>query len=171
MPESTATPHEPRLRRELRALLQSQRVASLGTLTEDATPFVSMVPFALAPSLGGLVIHVSGLAIHTPNLLARPQVALMVMQAEQVGQPVHALPRVSLEGRAQLLEPGSAAALGAREVYLGRFPEAEMMTELPDFRFVLITPLQARQVAGFGAARSLDADELRALFGSAPELP
>jgi hypothetical protein len=34
------------------------------------------------------------------------------------------------------------------------------MTQLGDFRFVAITVTGARQVAGFGAARSIDADEL-----------
>lgn len=35
------------------------------------------------------------------------------------------------------------------------------MTELGDFRFVLLRPAGARQVAGFGAARSVDAGEIR----------
>jgi hypothetical protein len=36
-----------------------------------------------------------------------------------------------------------------------------MMTTLGDFRFVRLLLLGARQVAGFGAARSLPADEAR----------
>lgn len=47
------------------------------------------------------------------------------------------------------------------ESRLARFPEAEPMTALPDFRFVALPLLSARQVAGFDAARSTDADELR----------
>jgi hypothetical protein len=34
------------------------------------------------------------------------------------------------------------------------------MTQLGDFRFVTIAVNGARQVAGFGAARSIDAEEL-----------
>jgi hypothetical protein len=34
------------------------------------------------------------------------------------------------------------------------------MTALGDFRFVRLLPSGARQVAGFGAARSLDATEV-----------
>ena len=48
-----------------------------------------------------------------------------------------------------------------RHAYLARFPEAEPMTALGDFRFVVLHVLGARQVAGFGAARTVDADELR----------
>ena len=51
-----------------------------------------------------------------------------------------------------------AVWLSARRAYLTRFPEAEPMTQLGDFMFVGIAVAGARQVAGFGAARSLDAD-------------
>jgi hypothetical protein len=50
-------------------------------------------------------------------------------------------------------------------VYLARFPEAEPMTTLGDFRFLRLTPQGARQVAGFGAARSLSASELAQALG------
>src|SRR5674476_84016 len=99
--------HEPRLTRELRALLKAQRVAVLGTIDETGAPFVSMVPFAIEPQLHCLVIYVSGLAAHTRNLQARERVSLLVMQSEVAGEPVHGLPRVTLEGVAELVERGS----------------------------------------------------------------
>lgn len=156
--------HEPRLTRDLRALLQAQRVAALGTLNEDGSPLVSMVPFALRADEAGLVIHVSGLAAHTANLHQRPMVSLLVMQSEVAGQPVHALPRASFAGQAAVLAPGSTTWQAARTAYLARFPEAEPMTALGDFQFFAITPTAARQVAGFGAARSLDGEDLAAVL-------
>jgi putative heme iron utilization protein len=156
--------HESRLTQELRTLLSSQRVAALGTLGEDGLPFVSMVPFALEQHSPCVVIHVSGLAAHTRNLRATPQVSLLVMQAEGPGEPVHALPRVTLMGQATVLPPGSAAWTAGRAAYLARFPEAEPMTELSDFMFVAIQLLGARQIAGFGAARSLDADAVASVL-------
>jgi heme iron utilization protein len=90
-----------------------------------------------------------------------PRVSLLVCTPEPEGAPVHALPRVTLEAVATFAEPGSADAERGRVVYLRRFPEAEMMTTLGDFRFVRLQLLGARQVAGFGAARSLPADEVR----------
>ena len=152
--------HESRLTRELRALLNTQRVAALGTLCEDGAPQVSMVPFAIEPGRGCLVIHVSGLAAHTRNLQAAPAVSVLVMQAEVQGEPVHALPRVTLQGRAEVLAPDSAAWQACRAAYLARFAEAEPMTQLGDFMFVALHVGTARQVAGFGAARSLDPTEL-----------
>ena len=159
--------HEPRLTTALRELLTAQRVAALGTLGEDGAPFVSMVPFAVDARDHSLVIHISGLAAHTRNLLRTPRASLMVCQAEVAGEPVHALPRVTLDIEAADAAAG-ADAQACRAAYLARFPEAEPMTALGDFRFVRLRPLGARQVAGFGAARSVDAAELLQALGSAP---
>jgi heme iron utilization protein len=160
--------HESRLDRALRALLNAQRIASLGTLGVEGRPFVSMVPFAIEPGAACLVIHVSLLAPHTRNLLTNPAVSLMVMQPEVAGQPVHALPRVSLDGNATRLQPESPGWVAARQAYLARFPEAEPMTQLGDFSFVAIHPTAARQVAGFGAARPLEAAELADMLRMMP---
>lgn len=157
--------HEPRLTRELRTLLNTQRVAALGTIDDGGAPFVSMVPFAIEQPLHCLVIHVSGLAAHTRNLQARDRVSMLVMQSQVTGEPVHALPRVTLEGVAKVVERGSPEWAACRTAYLARFPEAEPMTELGDFKFVAICVTGARQVAGFGAARSIDKDEIRLVLG------
>ncbi|MDR3368674.1 pyridoxamine 5'-phosphate oxidase family protein [Rhodoferax sp.] len=161
---ANALPHEPRLNRELRAMLQTQRVAALGTLNNEGKPFVSMVPFAIEPQTGALIIHVSLLAPHTRNLLSDPAVSVMVMQSEMPGEPVHALPRVSLDGIAARLQPDSASWQAARSAYLGRFPDAQIMTELGDFSFVAITVTQARQVAGFGSARPLEPEDITSVL-------
>lgn len=158
--------HEPRLTSALRALLAAQRVAALGTLGDDGAPFVSMVPFAVDAQDRSLVIHISGLAVHTRNLQRTPRASLMVYQAEVTGEPVHALPRVTLDVQAADAAAG-ADAQACRDAYLARFPEAEPMTALGDFRFVRLRPLGARQVAGFGAARSLDVAELALALGPA----
>jgi hypothetical protein len=152
--------HEPRLMRELRALLRTQRVAALGTLGPNGAPQVSMVPYAIAGAPGCMVIHVSGLAAHTRNLQLAPAVSLMVVQPEMAGAPVHALPRVSLEARAEVLAPQTPSWIACRAAYLARFPEAEPMTQLGDFCFVALHVAGARHVAGFGAARTVDAQEL-----------
>lgn len=162
--EAEATPHEPRLNRALRQLLHTQRVAALGTLNTLGQPFVSMVPFAIDADSASLVIHVSLLAPHTRNLLSAPAVSLMVMQPEVPGEPVHALPRVSLDGVALRLTPDTPSWLAARSAYLARFPEADMMTRLGDFSFVRIILTAARQVAGFGSARPLEPEDIASVL-------
>lgn len=153
------------LTRALRDLLARRRTAALGTVDATGAPFVSLVPFAIAPASAGLVIHVSALAAHSQNLRATPRASLMVADGEVAGEPVHALARVTIEVLATWADPGSAQAEQCRAVYLARFPEAELMTTLGDFRFVHLSPQGARQVAGFGAARSLGADELAQAIG------
>ena len=167
MEQAPSSDHRPRLMQAVSALLRERRVAALGTVQEDGAPFVSMVPYAVEPGQACLVLHVSALAAHTANLLARPRVSLLVTQGEVAGEPVHALPRLTLLGRAQRLEPGSADWETCRAAYLRRFPEAEPMTQLGDFSFVAIVPDAARQIAGFGAARSVDMAELRQILAAA----
>ena len=83
------------------------------------------------------------------------------------GEPVHALPRVTLDGLARVLEAGTPAWETCQAEYVKRFPEAEFMTQLGDFKFVAIELKGARQVAGFGAARSIDEDEVKRALGPA----
>jgi len=156
---------EHNLTRSLRDLLARRRTAALGTVDPTGGPFVSLVPFAIDPASASLVIHISALAAHSQNLQTSPRGSLMVADGEEAGQPVHALARVSIEVVATWAEPGSALAASCRSVYLARFPEAEPMTTLGDFRFVRLSPQGGRQVAGFGAARSLSADELAQALG------
>jgi len=75
------------------------------------------------------------------------------------------LPRVTLDGVASVLKPDTQPWQSCRAAYLQRFPDAEMMTQLPDFKFVAIEVKGARQVAGFGSARSIDAEEVRLALG------
>ena len=153
--------HISRLTGQVRSLLQARRVAALGTIGDDGGPLVSMVPFAIEPRHPCLVIHVSDLAAHTRNLQATPRVSLLVTQSEEPGEPVHALPRVTFEGIAGVPPRDGPLWQACRAAYLERFPEAEMMTQLGDFKFVAIELKGARQVAGFGSARSIGEEEIR----------
>lgn len=160
------TPHLPRLGHALRTLLHDRRHAALGTLDAAGAPFVSMVPFAIDAAAGRLVLHISGLAAHTGHMAAEPRVSLLVTAADAAGQPVHDLARVTLQALAHTPAPRAADWASARAAYLARFPEATPMTELPDFRFITLQITGARQVAGFGAARSVPADELASILAA-----
>ena len=135
-------------------------VAALGTLHAGA-PFVSMVPVAPAPEGTGLLIHVSRLAQHTQDLEASPEVSLMLMAPLGDQDPL-ALPRLTLQGRAQAIPPGSEARAAAAAAYLARFPQAEMTLSLGDFSFFLIRPSTGRLVSGFGRALSLEESQIQA---------
>ncbi len=67
-----------------------------------------------------------------------------------------------------MLERESADWRACKGAYLDRFPDVEFMTELGGFTFVAIDISGARHVSGFGAARSVDLDEIKLLLGPQP---
>ena len=170
-------PHESHLQQSLRALLATQRIATLGVqpLADFSmpqalpAPGLSCVPWAWNSEFCCLVIHVSALASHTQAMEQHPAVSLMMTAQEQANTGVHALERVSIQGVASTPPPESLLCQAAKNSYLQRFPEAEAMTMLADFRFVCITLGHARHIAGFGAARDVDDQELIATFNPASD--
>ena len=163
--------HESRLQRSLRELIEQRRTAALAVSSVDGqgAPLISMVPFAWCAEFGCLVIHVSALAAHTQAMQQHAAVSLLFAAPEVAGEGVHALERVSLQAVASTPPKESVLWTGIRNAYLARFPEAEFMTELPDFRFVCITPESARHVAGFGSARDVSGNDFVAAMNFKPE--
>lgn len=147
----------------LRHLLRQERVASLGTL-HGGEPFVSMVPYVLAPDGPGLLVHLSELASHTRDLRVHPGCSLLVMQTAEADTFVQALPRVTLQGEAAPLDPASAAYRDGRAAYVARFPPAEPIFALGDFALWRCVPTHVRFVAGFGRAHTLAGEALSALW-------
>jgi putative heme iron utilization protein len=146
--------YETRLDQELQAILRTQRAAALGTLTDDGTPFVSLVPFAVESTSGHVVLQVGALAPHTPHMHRDPRVSLLVTSPE-TGIEESARARITLVGQAAFPVPGSQEWQACRLAYLARFPETHAMASMLDLSLVSITVTQVRQVSGFGAARSL----------------
>jgi hypothetical protein len=134
---------------EYARLVQSQRIASLGTL-RDGAPFVSMVPYAETEDLSSFLIHISGLAQHTQDILADARVGLMVAAPDDGSHSPQSLPRVSLQGRAVVVPKDSAQYAEFADRYLQKFPDAAMMFSLGDFEIYRIEAQSARFVAGFG---------------------
>ena len=77
-----------------------------------------------------------------------------------------AMPLTAVKALAHTPAPGAADWASARAAYLARFPDVTPMTELPDFRFITLQITGARKVAGFGAARSVPADELASILAA-----
>ena len=167
-------PHESRLQQSLRELLNTQRTAALAvqpladfSAPALAAPSLSFVPWAWCSDFSCLVIHASGLASHTRAMQAHPAISLMMVASEVPGQGVHALERISIAGVASTPPRDSALWQALKSSYLARFPEAEAMTMLGDFRFLCITPSAGRHVAGFGSAREVSDQDLIAAFNPA----
>jgi hypothetical protein len=120
-------------------LVLGHSVASLATL-HDGRPFASMIPYAVlvtgrdphADDDGGdnagsvvFVSHVSRLSAHTRDMLATPEVCLLVTAPESTdssGPPPQALPRVSLPAQATFIDAAHPAYEALKQAYLGRSP-------------------------------------------------
>ena len=156
----------------LRGLLVGRGVAALATL-HDGRPFASMVPFA-ATTVGGrlrLVVHVSGLASHTHDMRADPEVCLLITAAESGGVPPQALPRVSIPAVAEFVPADALDHAALKAAYLEKFPEAEPLFGFADFEVVALTPTAARFVAGFARAMTLSVATLEAALTTVGDRP
>lgn len=146
------------------ALCLATRTAALATL-HDGAPSVSMTPYAVLASPFAFVVHVSGLAAHTRDMVADPRVALLVVQ-EDGAAPAHARARVAMQGIARPLDAGDPRQGPARESYLSRFPDMAGLFELGDFRLFAIEPTSVRVVLGFAQATSLTPATFASAFAS-----
>jgi len=150
----------------LQQLLHGRMIAALGTLHQGA-PFVSMVPYAVERD-GSFILHVSQLASHTRDMLDHPDVSLLITESEASAKMPQALARVTVQGRAQMLERDSQRHIDAQEIYLSRFPDAASLFEFSDFNIFIIKPVSVRLIAGFGQAVTITAEDLAMALSKAP---
>ena len=85
-------------------------------------------------------------------MLNNPDVSLLITESAASGKMPQALARVTVQGRAKMLDRDSQKYTDAREIYLSRFPDAAPLFEFSDFSIIVIEPVSARVIAGFGQA-------------------
>ena len=145
-------PTDDTARATARRLLRITAAASLGTLDAEGFPAVTLTTMATAFD-GTPLLLVSGLSAHTRNLKGDARVSLLVAQTGR-GDPL-AHPRMTVFGRAEILEHDEAERLGIRQRYLAHNQKASLYVGLPDFRFVRIDVARASLNGGFGKAYEL----------------
>lgn len=154
MPDSDAKSH-------LRALIDGAQHLALGVVVGDR-PYVGQVPFALWPQRGTLLIHVSALAKHSRGLEQGAAWSGLVGAAAGDTDPFQ-VPRVSLEGVVNRLEPASLDYSEAKDVYLDRLPSGRRHFALGDFSLIELEVTNGRLVAGLGRTFNLTTSHLREL--------
>ena len=148
-------------------LLTGSRWAALAT-ARDNMPFASWVACVAERDLGGFLLHLSHLALHTRYLEINPQVSLSWSEPDRPDQAdPQQLARVSLQGRVTQLARGTAAQRAARARYLERLPQSTAQFELGDFELYRFEADTGRYVPGFGRVHRLGPLDLRALAGAA----
>lgn len=132
---------------EARTLVASTTSGTLGTLSEDGTPWASLVTFGVMED-GSPVLCLSTLAEHARNLEKNRQASLMVADPNHTGE-VLAGGRVTLAGRVRRSDEHPDEA-SAREAHLEAVPSAAMYADFDDFSFWILEVERARWVGGYG---------------------
>lgn len=147
-------------RTRVRGLILGQRWAALATLAQDESPAISFVAYTPEPAFNGFLIHVSRLASHTHNMLARPTVALAISERDVGDIDPQQLARITIHGLASVIRRGTPDYIASRERYLTKLPQAERLFEFEDFVLIRLVPREARYVGGFANAFTITAAQL-----------
>jgi heme iron utilization protein len=135
----------------------------ISTINQQRIPNTSYAPFVMDDAKN-IYIYVSGLAIHTQNLYANPQVSVLFIDDEAKSKEIFARRRLSFDCTATLIERETETWNSIVEKFHQRFGEIiELLRGLNDFRIFQLTPKAGRFVIGFGTAYQISGDRLNQL--------
>jgi len=149
---------EPSHAERVRTLLAEERVGTLATQSakHPGFPFASVMPYALLDDASPLFL-ISGMAIHTQNVLADPRASLLVMQSGSGSDPLGS-PRATLLGSVTRIESTDAI----RAAYLERHPSSKYWIDFSDFSFFRLDVSDLYFVGGFGVMGWVASEDYRA---------
>jgi putative heme iron utilization protein len=152
-------------RKLAKSLLRRSRQGALATLMAGSgDPYCSLVNVASHPD-GSSILLISGLALHTRNILADSRVSLM-LDERAAGDPLEGA-RIMLSGHA---EQADADKDLLRRRYFSAHPSAEAFVSFKDFSFFRIRPTGTHLVAGFGRIVDLKPEQFLTDLTGAEEL-
>lgn len=151
---------EERERKHLARVIRGQRWATLATHGQGA-PLASMVAYACEPDFGGFLMLLSGLSLHTRNLLTSPPASLVISEPDTGAGNPQTLARVSIQGEARPLGKDSPGYAEAKAVYEKRLSASAPLFGFEDFSLFCLVPREARFIAGFARAYTMSAEELK----------
>ncbi|WGV26450.1 HugZ family protein [Halotia branconii] len=135
----------------------------ISTINQQGTPNASYAPFVIDDAKN-IYIYVSGLATHTQNIHANPQVSVLFIDDESKSKQIFARRRLSFDCTATLIERETETWNSIVDKFHQRFGEIiEMLRGLNDFRIFQLTPKSGRFVIGFGTAYQINGDRLNQL--------
>ncbi|MBJ7459011.1 MAG: DUF2470 domain-containing protein [Thermoleophilaceae bacterium] len=136
---------------QARTILANESVATLATLTEDGSPWASVVQYAVTAD-GTPVLSLSTLALHGRNLAADRRASLAVAGPVPAGHDPGDSGRVSVAGVVEVPEGDERAA--AERAYFDAVPASEIYTAFGDFTLYVLRLRTVRWVGGFGRMAS-----------------
>ena len=144
----------------IREMFASHRVLGLAVLV-DGDPEASLLPYALRPDFGAVYVQASGLARHSRGLQQGARVGVLIHENERPETDPLQTRRLNVQATVAVLERESDAFAAAREIFVTRFPGAEMTLSLGDFNLYELTLGRGRYVAGFGQAFNIGPDTFK----------
>ncbi|MEL7351889.1 MAG: pyridoxamine 5'-phosphate oxidase family protein [Cyanobacteria bacterium P01_A01_bin.116] len=132
----------------------------LGTVSSQGIPQASYAPCVVDEYLN-IYIYVSGLSAHTQNISATGKASALFIEDEAQTPQVFARKRLSYDCMAMLIERESDQWTAIVAQFEARFGNIiEVMKGLADFRVFQLKPHGGNFVLGFGAAYSVDPNNL-----------
>ncbi len=151
--ESTDSPRTLSAAEHARTILANESVATLASLTEDGSPWASVIQYAVLGD-GTPVLILSTLALHGRNVQADPRVSLAVAGPVPDGHDPGDSGRVTVAGRVE--QPEGEELEAAKRAYYEVSPSAELYTQFGDFTVYVVRISTVRWVGGFGRMASTD---------------
>ena len=144
----------------IREMMTVHRVLSLAVLV-DGEPEASLLPFAVRPDFGAVYVQASGLARHSRGLQPDARVGVLIHGHDLPETDPLQVRRMTVQATVAVLDRDGEAFAAAREIFVGRFPGAEMTLNLGDFNLYELTLGRGRYIAGFGQAYNIGPDTFK----------
>lgn len=138
------------------AFLNRRKTLLLSTLDKEGVLETSVAPFVFLDGL--FYIYISELAKHTQNCLwqieqNRPQVSALLVADESETEQLFARERITLQLNASELKREQCEYILVLQKFADDFGDIiGMLSSLPDFHLITLTPINGGYVRGFGQA-------------------
>ncbi|MDQ8045827.1 MAG: DUF2470 domain-containing protein [Solirubrobacteraceae bacterium] len=153
-PSQTRTPAE-----EARTLVEGSKAGALASLSDDGTPWSSVVTFG-ATAAGEPVLVVSSMAEHGRNLAREAKASISIAEPVEDGADPLDRARITLAGH--VVVPEGAEADAALEAHAKHFPFARSYAKYDDFTIYVLKVDRVRWVGGFARMASVEAEDYAA---------
>ena len=141
-----------------RQLIAASQTLLLSTVTADGMPDISYAPYVL-DEMGIFYIYVSDLATHTSNMLQSKKAAILFIKAETESPNLFARERASFRCSVTEVERDSPHYIEQLKVMAQQERKiVKLLSSLPDFHLLALTPESGRYVVGFGKAFTIAID-------------
>ncbi len=144
---------------EARTLVAAARSGSLASLSEDGTPWASIITFG-ATGAGEPVLVVSTMAEHTRNLAREPRCSVAIAEPVTEDEDPLDRARVTLAGR--VVVPEGEEADAALEAHARHYPFARSYAAWADFTIYVLRVERVRWVGGFARMSTVEAADYAA---------